>query len=73
MGLLDLIFQVPGTEYYVFHSRLTGELVVWDVGAARQVTRGLYVARRIMDVSAGQQTEGRFWMGLLVSESQFSL
>ncbi|KAF8151190.1 hypothetical protein BJ912DRAFT_1051621 [Pholiota molesta] len=72
MGLLDLIFQVPGTEYYVFHSRLTGELVVWDVGAARQVTRGLYVARRIMDVSAGQQTEGRFWMGLLVSESQFS-
>ncbi|KAF9486031.1 hypothetical protein BDN70DRAFT_822871 [Pholiota conissans] len=68
VGLLDLIFQVPGTEYYVFHSRDTGQLLVWDVGLGRQVAPGIFVAKRIVDVSAGRQTQGLFWMGLLVSE-----
>lgn len=65
---LDLIFQVPATELYVFHSRITGELLTWDAGVGRQVAPPVYVAKRVMDVSPGQEEKGRFWMGLLTSE-----
>ncbi|KAF8963666.1 hypothetical protein BDZ97DRAFT_988084 [Flammula alnicola] len=64
---LDVIFQVPGTELYVFHSRSTGMVVAWDVGLGKPVTPSIYVSHRIMDVSPGQDGVGKFSMGLLTS------
>ncbi|KAF8963664.1 hypothetical protein BDZ97DRAFT_2013311 [Flammula alnicola] len=68
-GLGTIIFQVPGTELYVFHSRSTGMVVAWDVGLGKQATPSIYISRLIMDMSPGQDQAGRFSMGLLTSES----
>ena len=70
---LDLLFQVPAAELYVFHSRATGEARTWHAGRARQVATPLYVSRRVMDVSPGQERAGVFTMGLLTSESAHTL
>ncbi|KAF8161332.1 hypothetical protein B0H34DRAFT_700475 [Crassisporium funariophilum] len=67
---LDVIFQVPGTELYLLHSRVTGMVACWDIGQAKAVTTPIYVARRILDVSPGQDERGKFSMGLLASDGE---
>lgn len=70
---LDLLFQVPAAELYVFHSRKTGEARTWHAGTARQIAPPLHVSQRVMDVSPGQERAGAFAMGLLTSESAHTL
>ncbi|KAJ3513973.1 hypothetical protein NLJ89_g2638 [Agrocybe chaxingu] len=69
LQLLDVIFQVPGSELYLFHSRTRGTVEAWDIGSARQVAPPVYVAKKILDVSPGQDLPGKFSMGLLTSET----
>lgn len=70
LPLLDVIFQVPGTELYLFHSRTTGTLEVWDIGLGKRVTQQEYVSSRIADVSPGEDLLGTFSMGLLTSDPE---
>jgi len=66
---LDIIFQVPGTELYVFHSRDTGTVCAWDIGIGKRVSPEIYVSTRLVDVSPGQDLPGKFSMGLLTSSA----
>lgn len=67
LPVLDVIFQVPGTALYVFHSRVTGTIAAWNVDLGRRVTPEIHISRRVLDVSPGQNELGKFSMGLLTS------
>ncbi|KDR75641.1 hypothetical protein GALMADRAFT_156621 [Galerina marginata CBS 339.88] len=62
---LDVVFQVPGTELYVLHSRSSGNISAWDIGLGKQVSPDIYISRRLMDVSPGQDEPGKFSIGIL--------
>jgi len=65
----DTVFQVPGTDYYVFHHRHTGELECWDISIGKSVTETLRVGGRLLDISPGQDLPGQFNMAILSSFS----
>ncbi|KAF9012550.1 hypothetical protein BDQ17DRAFT_1387237 [Cyathus striatus] len=63
---LDLVFQIPGTELYLFHCRASGSVVCWDVGLGKAVTKPLHVGNRVLDVSPGEDLPGMFSMSCLL-------
>ena len=67
LPVLDVIFQVPGTTLYVFHSRSRGTIAAWDIDLGKRVTPEIDISTRVLDVSPGQDEPGKFSMGLLTS------
>lgn len=67
----DVIFQVPGRDLYLMHSRETGKVAAWDIKLGVRVTPEFYIAPYVRDVSPGQDEPGCFSMGLLTSEDKF--
>ena len=65
----DTIFQVPGTDYYVFHHRSTGELECWDMSLGKAVTERVAIGCQLLDISPGQDLPGQFNMAILSSFS----
>ncbi|KAF5321060.1 hypothetical protein D9619_001669 [Psilocybe cf. subviscida] len=70
-GRPDVIFQVPGRDLYLMHSRKTGGIAAWNIKLGVQVTPEYYMARYVRDVSPGQDEPGCFSMGLLTAEDKF--
>ncbi|RXW24938.1 hypothetical protein EST38_g894 [Candolleomyces aberdarensis] len=64
---LDAIFQVPGTELYLMHSRREASLFCIDAKEGKLVAGPLGASSWILDVSPGQDDPGRYSMGLLLS------
>lgn len=67
----DVIFQVPGRDFYLMHSRETGKIAAWNIKLGIQVTPEIYIATYVRDVSPGQDEPGCFSMGLLTAEDKF--
>ncbi|KAJ2928626.1 hypothetical protein H1R20_g8464, partial [Candolleomyces eurysporus] len=64
---LDAIFQVPGTELYLMHSRREASLFCVDAKEGKLVAGPLGASSWILDVSPGQDDPGKYSMGLLLS------
>lgn len=73
---LDAIFQVPGTQLYLMHSRSEERLYCIDASkkdsgeeggqSSRLIPGPMLGAPRILDVSPGQDDVGMYSMGLLL-------
>ncbi|KAJ2918553.1 hypothetical protein MD484_g1831, partial [Candolleomyces efflorescens] len=69
---LDAIFQVPGTQLYLMHSRTEERLYCIDASkkdgkeSSRLIAGPMLGAPKILDVSPGQDDDGMYSMGLLL-------
>jgi hypothetical protein len=63
---LDTLFQVPGTELFVFHCHIRGTIELWHIGLEKLVGGPFRVSTEVCDISQGEDLPGRFTMALLV-------
>ena len=66
---IDDLFQVPGTELYVFYCPTSGTIELWDIGWGRRVGAPIDVSTNIFDISSGEDLPGKFSMALLACDN----
>jgi hypothetical protein len=63
---LDILFQVPATELYVFYCHIRGTVEMWHVGLGRIVSGPFRISNEVCDISQAEDLPGRLTMALLV-------
>jgi hypothetical protein len=65
---LEILFQVPGTELYVFHCHIRGIVELWHIGLGKVVCGPFRISPDPCDISQVEDLPGRLSMALLVGK-----
>lgn len=66
--MLEFLFQVPGTELYVFHCSIRETVELWHIGLGRIVGGPLTLSAEVCDISQPEDLPGKLTFALLVTK-----